>query len=403
MRKIIFTSCFILIAKFSFALPSKLYEQLTLFTKIIYLLEGDYVDTIDEEKLVQGAIVGMLNALDPHTMYLKPEHFKELQADTSGKFGGIGIEISLQNGMLTVVSPMEDTPADRAGLKPGDKIIKIDGKSTKNMALNESVKLMRGALGSKVVLTILHENSKEFKDITIKREIIRVQSVKAELLEQSYAWIRIASFQSDTIIELKKTMQSLQKKSGGLKGIILDLRNNPGGLLEQAVQVSDLFLTDGVIVSTKGRTQPEDIRKAHADGDEPKCPIVILINRGSASASEIVSGALLDQKRATLIGERSFGKGSVQTVVDLEKFGGLKMTIAKYYTPSGKSIHGVGIKPDYLVKNPKEEPAKTETQKQQKVDFQKDAALEFLKTHKISAKYLSKETDEDKKSLESQL
>jgi len=395
MRKLFYQ--FVLLSVFTlsiqssaYAIPSKLYEPLSLFAKILYLVESDYVESVDEQKLIEGAIQGMLNSLDPHSIYLSPEYFKELQVDTTGKFGGIGIELGSKNNILTVVSPIEDTPAFRSGIKAGDKIIRINGKSTKNMPIQEAVRLLRGPQGSKITLTIYREGAPDFKEIHITREIIRIKSVKFEKLENGIGLIRLVAFQTDTTSELKRALNELKTRNGDFKGLILDLRNNPGGLLEQAVQVSDLFLTSGVIVSTKGRRQPEEVHSAMAEDTEPNYPIVILINKGSASASEILAGALQDHKRATVIGETSFGKGSVQTVIELEGQRGLKLTIAKYYTPSGKSIHGIGIKPNFYVTNPKEFEQAVETQPQTKLDQQRLAAIAYLTQRKIPKEWVSK-------------
>lgn len=399
MKKISFLTLVSLccISQSLYALPSKLYEALGLFTKIIYIVEDEYVEEIDEDKLIKGAIKGMLESLDPHSVYLAPEFFKELKVDTSGKFGGVGIEISHKQGIITVVSPIEDTPAFQSGIKPGDRIVRIDGKSTKTMTLSDAVSAMRGVRGSKVNLTVFREGHKGFIDFHITREIIRIKSVKSELLEGGIAYIRLAAFQINSSRDFKKALSKLKSEAGGrLNGLIVDLRNNPGGLLSQAVEISDLFLEKGVIVSTKGRKQPEKVKEAQKEGTEEKYPVVLLINRGSASASEIVAGALSDHRRAKLMGERSFGKGSVQTVIDLGDNSGLKLTIAKYYTPKGTSIHGKGIDPDYWLRTSLDKKGKkTETESQgsesdqSKVDIQKIAALEYLRTGRVPREYLA--------------
>jgi carboxyl-terminal processing protease len=300
--------------------------------------------------LVEGAISGMLKTLDPHSSYLNPDAYKELQVETKGSFGGIGIEITVRDGVLTVVSPLEGTPAYELGIQAGDQILRVDGEPTKEMTLMEAVKKMRGPKGTKVVLTIMREDFLQTKDFVITRDTIAIKSVKTKILEPGYGYIRISQFQSSTAGDLRKALLNLEKENKPLKGIILDLRNNPGGLLDQAVKVSDEFLDDGLIVYTGGRLKSQDMRfEAHMNTRPHPYPIVVLVNEGSASAAEIVAGALQDQKRAVIVGVKTFGKGSVQTVMPLRNGAALRLTTAIYYTPSGRSIQAKGIEPDIIV------------------------------------------------------
>jgi carboxyl-terminal processing protease len=364
------------------AIPEKIYKSLDLFSKILYIVEKEYVEPVDGEGMVYGAIKGMLGTLDPYSVFLTPDVYKELKVDTVGRFGGVGLEISLQDGVLTVVTPMEDTPAAKAGIQPGDRILKINGKSTKGMNLADAVRRMRGSRKSKVVLTFYREGKKNPFDVTLEREVIQIKSVKAELLPDKIAYLRLNSFQERSTDELKEKAKELQKQAGGsFNGIILDMRNNPGGLLEEAVTVSDMFLDKGIIVTTKGRVGVTDERRASPGADYLQEKMVILINRGSASASEIVAGALKDNGRAKTMGTKSFGKGSVQTVIELGEGTGLKLTIAKYYTPSGASISGTGIIPDYEVPLPKD--FEGNIFQDPKKDAQRQAAIEYLKSGKI--------------------
>lgn len=400
-----------------FALPSysekkegknndDLYKQLDLFTKALRFIQTNYVEEVSDKELVHGSIRGMLENLDPHSSFLNPESFEELKVDTEGRFGGVGIEVTLKEGVLTVVTPIEGSPAFEAKIREGDQIVKIDGTPTRGLALADAVKKMRGKKGSPIRLTIRREGKEPF-NVTLIRNIIRVQSVRSELLDDGYGYLRIAAFQEETEKELGKSLQSLDKKSNqkfktSLKGLILDLRNNPGGLLDQSVKVADRFLKEGVIVSTRSRNAPVDKQEAVKDGNEPDYPIVVLINGGSASASEIVAGALQDHKRAVLLGTQTFGKGSVQTIFELGQGAAIKLTVARYYTPSGRSIQADGIKPDLIVSVPesaeaiglsgglirekdlkghlkgdKEKAGKE--QKEEEVDFQKQAAINYLK------------------------
>lgn len=328
------------------------YESIELFTDVLAIVKKSYVEEVDTKKLIYGAINGMLTALDPHSSFMPPETYKELKLDTKGEFGGLGIEISIKDGMLTVISPIEDTPAYRAGVKSGDQIIKIDDKFTKDLTIMDAVKRMRGNKGSKVTLTIMREGFDKPKEFPLERDIIQVKSVKFKMLDDGYGYVRIAQFQEKTADDLQKALSSLNETSKGkLRGLVLDLRNDPGGLLDQAVKVSEVFLDEGkLIVYTEGREKDAQMRFSSRKGDkQPNYPIVALINSGSASASEIVAGALQDHKRAVVMGVQSFGKGSVQTIIPLSDNSGLRLTTAKYYTPSGRSIQAKGITPDIVV------------------------------------------------------
>jgi carboxyl-terminal processing protease len=323
------------------------YSDLQLFTKVLNLVEQHYVEEVDTKKLIYGGIKGMLASLDPHTNFLPPEIFKEFKVETSGEFGGIGIEISVQDDVLTVISPIEDTPAYKAGIKAGDKIVEIEGKTTKGITLAEAVNRMRGKRGSPVSLAVYREGFDSPKKFTVARDIIKVKSVKYTDMLQGYAYIRITSFIERTGDDLREAIDKHEKKNGKLKGLVVDLRNNPGGLLDQAIEVCNNFISDGIIVSTRGRNKKDkDVVYARKEGARTDFPIIVLMNEYSASASEIVGGALQDHKRAIIMGTRSFGKGSVQSVVDLGDGAGLKLTVARYYTPSGRSIQAEGIEPD---------------------------------------------------------
>ncbi|NQT10289.1 MAG: S41 family peptidase [Desulfobacteraceae bacterium] len=327
------------------------YQGLKLFSDVIELIEKNYVDEVDTKKLIQKAVQGMVGSLDPHSALLPPEAFEELQIGTHGEFGGIGIVITMQQGVITVISPIEGTPAYKAGIKAGDKIIKVDGELTKDMMLWEAVKKMRGPKGKPVVITIIRNGVSKPIDFKLIRDIIPVISVKSLVLQPGYGYIWITNFQDNTTDELKLALEKLESGSVPLKGLVLDLRDNPGGLLNQSISATDLFLEKGKIVSIKGRLgKHTKIFRAHPNEVKRDYPIVVLINGGSASASEIVAGALQDHKKAIIIGTTSFGKGSVQTVEALRDGYGLKFTIARYYTPSGRSIQAQGIIPDIEVK-----------------------------------------------------
>jgi len=325
------------------------YEKLKIFTDVLAYVERNYVEKVATEKLIYGAIQGMLQSLDPHSSFMTSDVFKELQVETKGSFEGLGIEITVKDGVLTVVSPIDDTPAFRAGLKAADQILKIDGELTKDMALMEAIKRLRGPKGTKVTLTIMRKGWSEPKEFQITRDVIPIASVKYEKLQDNLGYIRIRSFQESTAQDLEKALRDLEGVSGGLKGLLLDLRNNPGGLLPQAIEVADKFISEGLIVYTEGRQERKEYR-AHVEGTRSRFPMVVLVNGGSASASEIVAGALQDHRRALLLGSPTFGKGSVQSIYGpLEDGSGLRLTVALYYTPKGRNIQAKGIVPDVRV------------------------------------------------------
>lgn len=327
------------------------FDELKTFTEVFGRIQKDYVEPVSDKKVLEDAIRGMLSGLDPHSNYLDEEQYNELRVGTTGQFGGLGIEVGMENGFIKVISPIDDTPAQRAGVKAGDLIIRLNEKPVKGMSLEDAVKIMRGEPGSEISLTVVRENEEQPLTINIIRDIIKVTSVKSRILEDGYGYIRISSFQSRTGEGLRENIRELEKANKGkLKGIVLDLRNNPGGVLNAAVSVSDAFLNNGLIVYTEGRIADSQY-KFRATPNEllDGAPIVVLINAGSASASEIVAGALQDQKRAIIMGEKSFGKGSVQTILPTSNGGAVKLTTARYYTPSGRSIQAEGITPDILL------------------------------------------------------
>jgi carboxyl-terminal processing protease len=349
------------------------YDKLKVFTEILSLVQSSYVDEVKSRELIYGAVKGMLDTLDPHTAFMTPEAFKEMQVETSGSFGGLGIEITVKDRMLTVVAPIDGTPADRAGIQPGDRIVKIEGQLTKDLTLMDAVRKLRGPKGSKVTIGILREGILEPFEVTLVRETIEVRSVRSKDLGDGIFYVRLSSFQERTAKDLDKALEQAQKAVA--TALILDLRNDPGGLLNQAVAVSDIFLDkDQLIVYTQGRLKNQDLRftAEHSTG-YPKWPMVVLVNGGSASASEIVAGALQDWKRAVILGTKTFGKGSVQTVIPLSDGSGLRLTTSKYFTPRGRSIHGIGITPDIVV-----EPVKPEVmaQRQREEDARRLAAGE---------------------------
>lgn len=324
-------------------------EELRTFTEIFERIKTAYVEPVDDSVLLENAIRGMLSGLDPHSNYLDPREFRELRVNTSGEFGGLGIEVGMEDGLIRVVSPIDDTPAQRAGVQAGDLIIKLDNQSVQGMSLSDAVKLMRGKIGEPITLTIIREGESKPLEISVTRAVIRVASVKKRLLDDHYGYLRISQFQVETGKDLLKAMKNL-KESAELKGYILDLRNNPGGVLQAAVEVSDAFLDGGNIVYTKGRIKQAELSySASSSNPSDGLPLVVLVNGGSASASEIVAGALQDHQRAIIVGTRSFGKGSVQTVLPLTNERALKLTTARYYTPSGRSIQAEGITPDIQI------------------------------------------------------
>ncbi|SDS97326.1 S41 family peptidase [Pseudomonas oryzae] len=329
-------------------------NELRTFAEVLDRIKTAYVEPIDDKTLLENAIKGMLSNLDPHSAYLEPDEFEELQESTSGEFGGLGIEVGQEDGLLKVIAPIDDTPAARAGIEAGDLIVRIDGQPTKGWSLVQAVDKLRGKPGSKIELTLVREGGKPF-DVRLERAVIKVRSVKSELLEKGYGYLRITQFQINSGEEVAKALTRLKKDNGGkLKGLVLDLRNNPGGVLQSAVEVSDHFLTSGLIVYTKGRIANSELRFSADNADASEgVPLVVLINGGSASAAEIVAGALQDHKRGVLMGTDSFGKGSVQTVLPLTNDRALKLTTALYFTPSGRSIQAQGIVPDITVERGK--------------------------------------------------
>lgn len=326
-------------------------DELRTFAEVLDRIKSAYVEPVDDKTLLENAIKGMLSNLDPHSAYLEPEAFQELQESTSGEFGGLGIEVGTEDGFIKVVSPIDDTPASKAGIQPGDLIVKIDGQPTKGLSMMEAVDKMRGKAGSPIVLTLVREGGQPF-DVELKRAVIKVKSVKSQLLDKNYGYIRITQFQVNTGEEVGKALAKLRKENSDKKlaGLVLDLRNNPGGVLQSAVEVADHFLTKGLIVYTKGRIANSELRFSADPADASEgVPLVVLINGGSASAAEIVAGALQDHKRGVLMGTDSFGKGSVQTVLPLNNDRALKLTTALYFTPNGRSIQAQGIVPDVEV------------------------------------------------------
>ncbi len=388
------------------ALSNSMYEDLKVFTDVLSLIQKDYVEETKSKDLVNGAIKGMLETLDPHSSFMPPNMFKEMQEETKGRFEGLGIEITLREGVLTVVSPIEDTPAFKAGILAGDQILKIDGESTKNFTLMDSVKRLRGPRGTKVTITIMREGFTKPKEFTLVRDVIPVRSVRHELLEKNYGYIRLSQFQEKTDGEFEKAAKALEEESkGSLKGLVLDLRNNPGGLLDQAVKISDRFIDSGLIVSVEGRKEDQKLKfYAHPDGSLARYPLVVLVNGGSASGAEIVAGAIQDHGRGILVGTQTFGKGSVQTIIPLKDGSGLRLTTARYYTPNGRSIQAKGIVPDIVVK-----PSKPEEEKEvvtPKLPAEKDLERHLMDVEKGAPKEkekLKKEEGKEKKPVDNQL
>jgi len=401
MRKVVTVSALLLVLTLSLGggVASKsndsaaTYENLKLFTEVLSIVQNQYVDEVPPRDLIYSAIKGTLRGLDPHSSFLDPEMYKEMQVETSGSFGGLGIEITLKDDVLTVVAPIEGTPAHRAGIHPGDRIVKIEGITTKDMQLTDAVKRMRGKPGTKVTISVVREGWTEPKDFQITREQIRVQSVRNMQLEPGIEYIRLRQFQEQTASDLETALEQYSK-DGKLQGLILDMRNNPGGLLTASVEVAEKFLDSGrLVVYTEGRVRNQNMRfQANSKRVFSDFPIVVLVNQGSASASEIVAGALQDWGRAVLLGTQTFGKGSVQTIIPLSDGSGLRLTTAKYFTPKGRSIHGKGITPDILVEQPKvtaapgesPPPSGTETAPELlKKDVQLQRAVDLLKGLKI--------------------
>ncbi|MBT8361676.1 MAG: S41 family peptidase [Deltaproteobacteria bacterium] len=336
------------------------YRNLEVFASILSMLQENYVEEIKAREVIDGAINGLLLSLDPHSAYLNPENYQEFQNDTQGSFTGIGIEIIMRDGIITVISPIEGTPADEAGIKAQDKIIKINGEQTKGKTPLDAVKLLRGPKGSEVTISIFRDGWQDLKDFTLVRDVIPLQSVKSSFIKPGFAYLRVSNFQRNTTREFKDHLEKLRQENA-LRGLIIDLRNNPGGLLNQAVSVADIFLDEGLIVYTRGRKQEQDLTfEAKKDGNTTDFPLVVLVNEGSASASEIVAGAIQDHQRGVIVGTKTFGKGSVQTIIPLSNGAGLRMTTAHYYTPNGRSIQATGIVPDITVEALEHTPATDE-------------------------------------------
>ena len=354
---ILFLIIFLNLFKSSFAQNTdKFYEKIDLFSEVLETIKDEYVDDVDPSNVMDSAINGVLQSLDPYSAYMNPKLYKEMQTETDGKFGGLGIEISMEAGVVKIISPIDDTPASRAGIKAGDYIVRINGEQVQGKTLMEAVNLMRGPVGTEIEITVRRKGLKKAKIFKIVREIIEIKSVVSELKDNKVGYIRLRAFNENSSDQLKKEILNLEKKNRKLIGYIFDLRNNPGGLLSQAVKITDFFLDDGEIVSTRGRKATENRKFFAKKGDKIKGkPLIVLINNGSASASEIVAGALQDQKRAILLGENSYGKGSVQSIIPLKNRGAIRLTISKYYLPSGKSISEVGVLPDIKIEEKGEE------------------------------------------------
>ena len=352
MSKRLFVKAFIInffYFNFAFSSENEIYKKIDLFGEVLEKINKEYVDEINQSESMDSAINGLLQSLDPYSSYMSPEIYNEMQTETSGEFGGLGIEVSMESGVVKVISPIDDTPASKAGIKAGDYIVKINDTQVQGKSLTEAVELMRGPVGSSINLTIRRRGEKKALTFNIIREIIQIKSVKSDLLEKNIGYIRLTSFNENSGKQIEREINKLEKDKK-VKAYILDLRNNPGGLLSQAIRISDFFLEDGEIVSTKSRKTSENRKWFAKKGDLTNGKtLVVLINYGSASASEIVAGALKDHKRAILIGENSFGKGSVQSIIPLKNEGAIRITVAKYYLPSGKSISQVGVSPDIEV------------------------------------------------------
>ena len=353
MKKIIFFTVLYFLVNINYSYSNnQLYEKIDLFGEVFEKIKKDYVDDVNQSEMMDSAINGVLQSLDPYSAYMSPELFKEMQTDTRGEFGGLGIEIGMEAGVVKVISPIDDTPAAKAGIKSGDYIVKIDNEQVQGKSLMEAVKLMRGPVGTSVKLTIRRKNVKKSLEFFVTRKIIEIKSVKHEVLgnDKNLGYIKLKSFNENSDNQFLNIIKKFEKDSK-IEGYILDLRNNPGGLLTQAINITDFFLDDGEIVSTKGRKANETRKFFAKKGDQVKGkPIIVLINNGSASASEIFAGALKDHKRAIILGENSYGKGSVQSIIPLRNGGGMRLTISKYYLPSGSSISEVGVAPDIVVK-----------------------------------------------------
>jgi len=344
-KKLFFIIIFILFLSKAYGANDDIYEKIDLFSEVLDKINKEYVDKIDQNKTMDAAINGVLQSLDPYSSYMSPEIFNDMQTETSGEFGGLGIEVGMEAGVVKVISPIDNTPASKAGVKAGDYIVKIDGNQVQGKSLTEAVETMRGPVGSEIEITVRRRGIKKALIFNITREIIEIQSVKSKIIDKNIGYIRLTQFNENSSSQIKKTITELKKKQ--IRGYIFDLRNNPGGLLSQAITISDFFLDHGEIVSTKSRRKSENRKWFAKKGDliDGK-PLIIITNYGSASASEIVAGALKDHKRAIILGERSYGKGSVQSIIPLKNKGAIRLTISKYYLPSGKSISEVGVIPD---------------------------------------------------------
>jgi len=346
----------------------KLYQKIDLFSEVLEKIQDEYIDEVDQAEVMDSAINGILQSLDPYSAYMNPQIFEEMQTETSGEFGGLGIEVSMEAGVVKVIAPIDDTPASKAGIKSGDYIVKINDEQVQGKTLMEAVHMMRGPVGSSIELTVRRKGLKKAKIFKIIREIIEIRSVVSKLIDNEIGYLRLRAFNENSSDQLKNEISKLEKNKE-LVGYIFDLRNNPGGLLSQAVKISDFFLNDGEIVSTKGRKSRENRKFFAKKGDRIKGkPLIVLINNGSASAAEIVAGALQDQKRAVLLGETTYGKGSVQSIIPLRNRGAIRLTISKYYLPSGKSISDVGVTPDIEIAESSDE-FRINTETDNQLDF----------------------------------
>jgi len=354
MKKLIYTTIVLLCFQLSLAASNdEVYKGLSNFTKVLDLIENNYVDEVESKKLTEHAINGMLSTLDPYSVYLSPENFNELEVDTYGEFGGLGIEVTNKYGQLTVISPIEDTPASRAGIKAGDVILAINGKKVGGISSVEAIRQLRGPVGSEVILSLRSKDEKEARDITLRREIVRIKSVRDELINGNIAYIKVLQFQKNSRDDFLRSYKKLNKQSGNkLNGLIIDLRNNPGGLLNQAVTMADDFIDEGLIVSIKGRNYEQSKEYfANNNYNINSKYTVVLVNEGSASAAEVLAGALKDTNSATIVGSNTFGKGSVQAIIKLDDGSGIKLTTARFFTPKGSAINKVGVVPDIIIKN----------------------------------------------------